>query len=301
MLRNLISIMIIGGVLSASHSFGDEAIKIRYVSSFQADEKGNMFKTPKGVTCTNDSLLVIADTGNGRLLKYTNQNGLFVIGGEYRITGLSSPSKVQISSTGELFVLDEGEPRIARLSAAGEFVAYIKPTGQPDPGSFIPRSFALDARDNVYILDILAERVLVLDPAGKLLREVKFPKNYGFFSDLAVDQGGTVFLIDTVQCMVYSAGAQAQAFTALTGKLKEYLLFPTSITLDSAGLLYITDQNGGAILVTNPAGNVLGRQLGTGWKEGFLRYPSQVCITAAGDLFVADRENNRIQQFSIVK
>jgi len=301
MLRNLISIMIIAGVLSASHSFGDEAIKIRYVSSFLADEKGNMFKTPKGVACTNDSLLVIADTGNGRLLKYTNQNGLFVMGGEYRIPDLSSPSKVQISSTGELFVLDEREPRIARLSTEGAFVAYIKPTGQPDPGSYIPRSFALDARDNIYILDILAERVLVLDPAGKLLREVKFPRNYGFFSDLAVDQGGTVFLIDTVQCMVYSAGAQAQVFTALTGKLKEYMLFPTSITLDSAGMLYIIDQNGGSIIVMNSAGTVMGRQLGVGWKEGFLRYPSQACITAAGNLFVADRENNRVQQFSIVK
>jgi len=301
MLRNLISITIIAGILSASQAFGDETIKIRYISSFQADEKGNMFKTPKGVACPNDSLLVIADTGNSRLLKYTNKNGLFVIGGEYRIADLMSPSKVQISSTGELFVLDEGEPRIARLTAAGEFVAYIKPTGQPDPGSFIPRSFALDARDNVYILDILAERVLVLDPAGKLLREVKFPRSYGFFSDLTVDQGGTVYLIDTVQCMVYSAGVQAQEFTALTGTLKEYLLFPTSITLDSAGLLYIIDQNGGSIIVMNSAGNVLGRQLSAGWKEGLLRYPAQACVTAAGDLFVADRENNRVQQFSITK
>jgi sugar lactone lactonase YvrE len=177
----------------------------------------------------------------------------------------------------------------------------VKPAGLPAPESFIPRSFTLDVRDNIYVLDVFAERVLVLDPAGKFLREIKFPVTYGFFSDLTVDSGGTVFLLDTVQCMVYSASPQAKAFTELTGKLKEYMLFPTNIALDNAGIMYITDQNSGSIVILNPSGGVMAKQLSMGWKEGWLRYPSQVCTTEAGELFVTDRENNRIQVFNIVK
>jgi hypothetical protein len=45
----------------------------------------------------------------------------------------------------------------------------------------------------------------------------------------------------------------------------------------------------------------MGKQLGMGWKEGWLRYPSQMCITAAGELFIADRENNRVQEFMVIK
>jgi sugar lactone lactonase YvrE len=293
--------MIIFAMMPAALSFGAEAVKLRYVSSVYSDNKGDAFKAPQGAACAGNSLLVVADTGNGRLLKYNSQGGVFLFEGEYKIPELSRPSRLQINSKGDIFALDEKDQRIARLNAAGAFLAHVKPAGLPAPESFIPRSFAIDARDNIYVLDVFAERVLVLDPAGKFLREIKFPVNFGFFSDLTVDSGGTVFLLDSVQCMVYSAPPQAKVFTELTGKLKEYLLFPTNITLDSTGMMYITDQNGSAIVILNPAGSVMGKQLSMGWKEGWLRYPSQLCITEAGELFIADRENNRVQKFTLIR
>lgn len=301
MLRNLIRALIIAAVMSPALSVGAEAIKLRHVVSLYTDDKGNAFKAPEGAACTSDNaLLLVADTGNGRLLKYNNQNETLIFGGEYKIPELPRPSSLQISSKGDIFAFDEKVQRITRLNAAGAFVAYVKPTGVPAPESFIPRSFTLDARDNIYVLDILAERVLVLDPGGAFVREIKFPGKYGFFSDVAVDPTGTVFLIDTVQSMVYSASSQAKAFAALTGKLKEYMLFPTNITVDGTGKMYITDRNGGAIVILDQAGGILGKQLSMGWKEGWVRYPSQVCVTAAGNLFVADRENNRVQVYKVI-
>ena len=300
MMRNLLRFMIIFAVMSAALSFGAEAVKLRYVASVYSDDKGDALKTPQGVACAGNSLLVVADTGNGRLLKYNSKNGVFLFEKEYKVPELSRPTRLQINSKGDIFALDEKDQRITRLNAEGAFIAHVKPAGLPAPESFVPRSFTLDVRDNIYVLDVFAERVLVLDPAGTFLREIKFPVTYGFFSDVTVDSGGTVFLLDTVQCMVYSAPPQAKAFTELTGKLKEYLLFPTNVTLDSTGMMYITDQNGGAIVILNPAGGVMGKQLGMGWKEGWLRYPSQMCITAAGELFIADRENNRVQEFMVI-
>ena len=300
MIRNLIQFMIIAAMLTAAQSFGAESVKLRYSASLYSDDKGEGFRTPQGAAC-NSSVLVVADTGNGRLLRFNNQNGTLLFGGEYKIPEIPRPLRLRINMQGEIFVLDEKGQRIARLSNAGAFLGYLKPTGLPAPESFIPRSFAIDVRDNIYILDVFAERVLVLDSAGKFLREIPYPANYGFFSDLAVDSGGTVFLLDTVQKMVYSAPPQAKVFTALTGKMTDYVLFPTNIALDSAGMMYISDQNSGSVVILNSSGSVIGKQLSMGYKEGWLRYPSQLCITEAGELFVADRENNRIEVFSIVK
>jgi DNA-binding beta-propeller fold protein YncE len=292
--------MIVGAMLSSAPSFGAEAIKLRHVGSLYTDEKGEAFKAPQGTACT-DSVLVIADTGKGRLLKYSNQDGVLLPSGEYRIPNFTSPSRIHLNTKGDIFVLDEREHRIAHLSATGDFIDHLKPTAVPAPEAFIPRSFAIDVRDNIYVVDILAERVLVLDSAGKFLRAIKFPVNYGFISDVAVDPGGAVFLLDSVRCSIYSAAPTAQTFSPLAANLKEYLRFPTNIMLDDTGMIYVTDQNGGSIVMLNTAGSVLGKQLGMGWKEGFVRYPSQVCITGAGDLYVADRENNRVQVFTVIR
>ncbi len=300
MIRSLMQFMIIAALLSAAPSFGAETVKLRYVASVYSDDKGDAFRTPQGAACTN-TVLVVADTGNGRLLKFNNQNGVLLFAGEYKIPELLSPARVRINSKGDIYALDERGQRIARLNAAGAFLGYVKPSGVPAPETFIPRSFALDSKDSIYILDVYSERVLVLDPDGKFQREIKFPAGYGFFSDLAVDSGGTVFLLDTVQSKVFSAASQAKTFTELTAKLQEYTLFPTNLALDGSGTMYVTDQNSGSIVILDLSGNVLGKQLSMGWKEGWLRYPSQLCITDTKELFVADRENNRVQVFSIIK
>jgi len=38
-----------------------------------------------------------------------------------------------------------------------------------------------------------------------------------------------------------------------------------------------------------------------GWNEGLLYFPSQMCINDNGEVFIADRDNSRVQIFSLVK
>ncbi|HTG01738.1 MAG TPA: NHL repeat-containing protein [Nitrospirota bacterium] len=260
-----------------------------------------MLLAPQGVACTNDNTIVVADTGNGRLLKYTYQNGVFTPASDFKIPELSSPSRVQLDSKGDIYVFDEKERQIVHLGPTGAVVSVVTPTGIPSPGTYGPRSFKIDARDNMYVLDIREDRVLALNSSGAFLREIRFPKDHGFISDIAVDAGGTVYALDSVQRRIYSASSSAQMFTPLTESLKEYMLFPTSLSVDSSGMLYVTDQNGGSIIVVQSTGTVRAKLLSMGWKEGLLRYPGQTCITSSGNLFVADRDNNRIQAFLILQ
>ena len=54
-------------------SFSAETVKFRYVQSVYLDEKGGGLKQPEGVACDAKSNLVVGDTGNDRLLRYTFQ------------------------------------------------------------------------------------------------------------------------------------------------------------------------------------------------------------------------------------
>jgi hypothetical protein len=294
-------ILMIGAVLLPMKSFSAETVKFRYLQSVYFDDKGGGLKQPEGVASNEKSLLVVGDTGNDRLLQYTFQEKSLKAGNEIKIPQLSNPIRVQINSKGEIFALDGKKRRILRLSPEGVFKGYVDPEGVPSPSAFVPRSFKIDRNNNIYILDIFTGRVLMLTPEGKYQKQIPFPKEFGFFSDLSIDSKGTLLLIDCVKAMVFSAAKDSNNFSPLTKNLREYLNFPTSITTDNRGTLYIVDENGSGIVILGQDGSFQGRQLSMGWNEGLLYYPSQMSINDKGEVFIADRGNSRVQIFTLMK
>jgi hypothetical protein len=288
-------------VLISLDALGAERVRLRHVTSIYFDEKGGSVKNPEGVACNDASTLIVADTRNGRLLRYTVDNRTVKPAGEIRAPQVSYPIRVQMNSKGDIFSLDGKQRRIARFGAGGEFKGYVSPEGVPSPTDFIPRSLKVDRNDNLYILDVFSARVLVLGADGKFQRQLAFPKEYGFFSDLAVDFKGSIFLLDSVKAMVFVAAKDATTFTALTQGLRAHLSFPTYLTTDSRGGLYVVDENGAGVVLLGQDGSFLGRQLAMGWNEGLLYYPSQMCLNDKGDVFIADRGNSRVQVFSVVR
>jgi DNA-binding beta-propeller fold protein YncE len=278
-----------------------ETARLRYVQSVYQDDKGIGMDHPEGVACSEKYGVVVGDTGGDRLVRYAFQDNTVKAGTEIKIPQLSQPVRIQVTSKGDILALDGKQRRIVRLGADGAFKGYVTAEGAPGGSAVAPRSFKIDRDDNIYVLDIFSARVLLLNPDGKYQKEIAFPKDYGFFSDLAVDPKGTVLLIDSVRAVVLSAAKNTNAFSPLGGSLKEYLTFPVSLTTDSRGTIYITDANGADIGIMAHDGAFLGKQLGMGWSEGLLYYPSQMCIRENGEVFIADRGNSRVQEFTQVK
>jgi hypothetical protein len=288
-------------LFSPMRSFSAETAKLRFLQSIYFDDKGGGIKQPEGLACNEKSMLVIGDTGNDRLLRYTFGEKNLKGGSEIKIPQLSNPIRVQLNSKGEIFALDGKKRRVVRINADGSFRGYVEPEGIPSPSAFVPRSFKIDRNDNIYILDIFTARVLVLNPEGKYQKQVPFPKEYGFFSDLAVDPKGSILLVDCVRAMVLSSAKGSNSFSPLTKDLREYLDFPTNITTDNRGTIYIVDEDGSGIVILGQDGSFLGRQLSTGWNEGRLNFPSQISMDEKGEVFIADRGNSRVQIFTLVK
>ena len=278
-------------------AFGAEPLSMKYALSVYADEKGTGLNNPEGVACT-EGRLVVADTGNGRLVLYSLLGGEPKGGTEIKLSQVLYPVRVTISSKGDIFVLDERQRKIARLTQEGVFTGYVEISGLPTQSMVVPGGIAVDSNDNLYVLDTLGGRVLVLAIDGKFQRQIEFPKESGFITDLAVDPKGIVFLVDGAKSRVYSNTADQAVLSPLTGELKDDLKFPSNIAIDMQGRLFISDKNSGGIVVIGRDGTFLNRLLSLGWKEGNVRYPSQICVEKDGSFFVADKANSRIQKFS---
>jgi sugar lactone lactonase YvrE len=280
-------------------SHAADTVKFKQTAPIYVDGKGAGIRQPEGVACRGNAL-VVADTGNGRLLRYTIAGDAWTPGGEVVLPQLPSPIRLDLNSKGEIFALDGSSRKIVRIAPTGDFLGYVAPSGDVQ-GAIVPRSLRLDGQDNLYLLDVFSARVLVMDPSGKVQREIPFPKGYGFLSDLAVDAGGNIYLLDSVGKRVYKVAKNAAAAAPLTGSLQEEAYFPAAIALDKQGTIFLVDQNGSGVVLLGPDGSLRGRRLSMGWKEGFLRYPAQMCIAENGSAFIADRGNNRIDGFMITE
>ncbi|HEX9135734.1 MAG TPA: NHL repeat-containing protein [Nitrospirota bacterium] len=296
------NIGLIAILLLPAPALSAEVMQLKHVASIYKyadanDPKAAEIKLnqPEGVACKGTSIIV-SDTANGRLQPYTLQDDGTIKqrpGAEIKVP---YPMHVRLNSKGDIFVLDGKQRKILRLNAAGEFKGNFEPEGLPAPVTWIPKNFAIDANDNVYILDVFSARVLVVSPEGKFQRQIVFPTADGFFSDLAVDTQGTIFILNSITTTVYSAGPDDKAFSPLTKGLKDYITFPTALTADKQ-YIYVVDQFGSGVVVLGKDGSFKGRKLRMGWKEGELRYPSDICLNEKGEMFIADRGNNRVQMY----
>src|SRR5208337_3372562 len=81
-------------------AFSADIPKLRFIAPIYADSKGGALKQPEGVACNYKSLVVVADTGKNRLIKYTFVDGALQGGDELSVSGLSNPLRVQVNSKG---------------------------------------------------------------------------------------------------------------------------------------------------------------------------------------------------------
>jgi sugar lactone lactonase YvrE len=265
--------------------------------SIYADSTDGTLQRPEGLACDGRGNLVVADTGNARLLLFRWKDGLLDGGTVVKSPLLGYPYRLQIDSKGFVLVLDRRARRIVKVDEKGASAGYVEVKGASTPVT--PAAFKLDGADNVHVLDLVARRVVVARPDGTLTRELPLPKEARGVTDLAVDAGGRVYVVDGVAAVVYVADGGDKAFRPLSQPLKQWMSFPTYLAPDNQGKLFVVDQNGAAIVRLGNDGTFQGRDLALGAIDGAVSYPGQICVTGDGDVFVADRGNDRVQIFSL--
>lgn len=188
-----------------------------------------------------------------------------------------NPGGIAIDSTGTLYVSDYSGHRIRKVTSAGVVTTlagsgvagFSNATGTAAQFS-TPQGLAVDSTGNVFVADTANNKIRKITPAG-----------------VVTTFAGSTF-----------------GFTNGTGTAAQFG-GPTSLSIDSAGNLYVADYNNHAIrkitsagVVTTFAGSATSGALdGTGTAAQFY-YPSDVSIDSSGNIYVADTFNYRIRKIT---
>jgi sugar lactone lactonase YvrE len=202
-------------------------------------------------------------------------------------------------ASAQTIVLDSGLffPTGVAVNGAGDVfiadlmnnrVVKLSSTGvQSTVGSGLknPQGVALDAAGNVLIADTFNDRVLKISPSGA---QTTVLDGLNRPTGVAVDGAGNIFIADLYRnrvLRVSTNGAQTAVGSGLTR--------PTGVAVDGAGNVFIADSGNNRVVKVSSAG---AQTLVT----DRVAEPNGVVADGAGNVFIADTNNNRILKVSAI-
>ena len=151
------------------------------------DHEGNVWITD---ACGFNSRCLEYGMGH-QVIKFSPEGEELMRLGERAVAGtgdgqFDSPSDVLVAPSGDIFVADghgsEGNNRIVRFSAAGDFLMSFGETGA-GPGQFRdPHALAMDSQGRLFVGDRGNNRIQIFDQEGSFLEEwLQFGRPSGIF------------------------------------------------------------------------------------------------------------------------
>jgi sugar lactone lactonase YvrE len=311
------------------------AMRVEHVRSFGGGPVPGNLLEPSGIAVDKNGVVLVADTGYGRIQIFDRDGALVrILGtpgrgpGEFRV-----PKAVATDADGTVYVADTGNQRIQVLTRAGAFVRMWGSEGS-HPGQFrSPFGVAVSRNGLVFVTDAYNYRVQVFTREGQFIRmwggkgngpgqflHPNYPGHDGSGPwGVAVDNHGLVYVSDSWNFRV-QVFSEDGTFQREFGNLKTpggawntpraidasskcgKLNTPTGVAIGPNGDVYVVTagmmSTPGAftIQVFSPDGTCLHRWGGDGHGPGQFETPTGVAVDARGDVFVTD-DSNRVHRF----
>ncbi|CAF3289841.1 unnamed protein product [Rotaria socialis] len=270
-----------------------------------------------GLFVDDDQTVVIADYMNHRIMQWKNgdtTNAQVVAGDKGQGDGshqLYCPSDVLIDKeTDSLIICDAGNRRVVRWS---------RRSGTTQGEILIDKidcwGLAMDEQRYLYVSDTekhevtryqLGEKNGILvaggNDQGDGLNQLNVP------TYLFVDRQQTVYVSDrnNHRVMKWNKGAKEGIVVAGgqgQGNALTQLSYPNGISVDTLGTLYVADSHNNRVMRWTQGGKKQGTISvggnGEGAEANQFNFPIGLSFDRHGNLYVTDRDNNRVQRFSI--
>ena len=126
------------------------------------------FDSPTGIAVDGSGNVLVADTNNGRIEKFS-ATGTFlgILGTKGTGPGqLRNPNGIAVDRTGNIYVADASNHRVQKMAPDGTLIAEWK---GPEPGFYGPRRIAIGPDDSIYVVDQGHNRIAKFSPDGEVL------------------------------------------------------------------------------------------------------------------------------------
>ena len=254
------------------------------------------FDSPSGIAVDSNGNVLVADTGNGRIEKFSpTSTFISTIGMKGAGNGqLGAPNGIAVDRNGNVYIADAGNHRVQKLAPNGGFIAEWK---GPEPGFYGPRRIAIGPDDSIYVVDQGHTRIVKFNPEGQVLTAWGTKGN----GDAQFDDPTSV-AVDPTTNKVYVAdprNKRIQVFDA-NGKFLTKWEMPEwgrpagfeDLVIDAkAGRLYASSANINAVFIFDLNGNRIGSL--TPKPPDQLEGPSALALSDR-KLYVANMFGNRV-------
>ncbi len=230
----------------------------------------------------------------------------------------SSQGNPAVDASGRVYVPDTGNNRVQIYSSTGSYVATLGSGGQGNYQFGCPGEISISpVNGDIYVADQCNQRVQVFTSAQVYKATLGQTGHWGLDNwsfnsprGVAVDRNGNIYVADTendrIQKCTLSAcstfvGVEGTGYASVNGaSVSDFShLHPTSVAVDAAGRVYVSDDWSQRVQVFDSSGAYLA-SIGGSWGQGNsqLVNPTGVAVDAAGNVYVADKDNQRIEKFA---
>ena len=219
--------------------------------------------------------------------------------GAERSETLVKPYGIAVGPSGQVIVTDTAARRVFAFDMDRKTLAFI---GEGRTGRLSkPIGVAVDGSGRVFVADATLKRVFAYGNDGEVALSIGRDGELENPSGIAVDrEGERVYVADAVkhQVMAYSTldGSLIRAIGKRGGEPGEFN-FPTNLTVDHQGRLYVADTMNFRIQTFDRDGRPVAAfgELGDGL--GQLNRPKGVAVDSEGHVYVVDASFNNFQIF----
>ncbi|HBG46240.1 MAG TPA: hypothetical protein DDW94_04530 [Deltaproteobacteria bacterium] len=214
---------------------------------------------------------------------------------------LKKPMGVHADKNGKVYVTDTAAADVFVFDTKNSKMTTLVEMGAR--GFFKPISVTTDNKGRIFVTDSQVDKVAVLDQTGKMIQNLQpaepFQQPTGVVAD---DANNRLYVTDTHShdIRVFELDTLKPLKTiGKRGKEEGEFNFPSHISVDNKGNLYVVDTMNGRLQVFDVDGKFI-RAFGQfGDSAGMFARPKGVGVDSEGHIFIVDAAFNNVQIFDI--